>query len=139
VIRTVRNLIQLKINNNLLFSFALIPLALSHQIYSSETLNLIESWQDPLEGGSARRKTATYTGHHKQRKTDRVGEGVSCLRPRGHCDGQKKQKTTNILTLCSTDGTRVFLAEGGTEEAPGTVDEFKEIFPTKFAAFLPAM
>jgi hypothetical protein len=66
-------------------------------------INLIHSRYDSLDGGSARRKAATYTGQHKHRinaKTNiyalsgirthdpsvRVGEGISFLRPRGHCD-----------------------------------------------------
>jgi hypothetical protein len=50
---------------------------------------------------SARRKAATYTGQHKHRinanihacsgirihdPSVQVGENISCLRPRGHCD-----------------------------------------------------
>jgi hypothetical protein len=65
-------------------------------------LNPIRSRKDSLEGGSARRKAATYTSQHKHRikahvhlryeweskPTIRVwaGEDSSCLRPRGHCD-----------------------------------------------------
>jgi hypothetical protein len=51
-----------------------------------------------LDGGSARRKAATYTqnnthtdihafsGIRTHDPSVRVGEGSSCLRPRGHCD-----------------------------------------------------
>jgi hypothetical protein len=35
---------------------------------NSAIVNLIDSWQDSLDGRSARRKTATYTGQHKHRQ-----------------------------------------------------------------------
>jgi hypothetical protein len=57
-----------------------------------------------LDGGSAQRKAATYTGQHKHRinadihslsairthdRSVRASENSSCLRPRGHYDQQK--------------------------------------------------
>jgi hypothetical protein len=62
----------------------------------------LHRWQNSLDGRSARRKAATYTGQHKDRinaHTDihvlsgirthdpsvRASEDSSCLRSRGHC------------------------------------------------------
>jgi hypothetical protein len=70
---------------------------------------ILESRQDSLDGGSARRKAANNTGQHKQRiyadihalngiRTHdprvRAGEDISYLRPRGHCDRQSLYYTT---------------------------------------------
>jgi hypothetical protein len=58
-------------------------------------LNSIHSRQYSLDGGSARRKPATYTQQHKHRINAQrhpflewvwAGEDDWCLRPRGHCD-----------------------------------------------------
>jgi hypothetical protein len=38
------------------------PLARSHFRINYEIMNLIDSWYDSLDGGSARRKAATHTG-----------------------------------------------------------------------------
>jgi hypothetical protein len=68
-------------------------------------LDPIHSRQDSLDGGSAHRKAATYKQNNTNRinaHTDihalsgfrthepsvRASEDSSCLRPRGHCDGQ---------------------------------------------------
>jgi hypothetical protein len=63
--------------------------------------NPIQSRYDSLDGGSARRKAATYKQDSTNRiNTDihatseirtydpsiRAGEDISCLRPRDHCD-----------------------------------------------------
>jgi hypothetical protein len=69
-------------------------------------LNPIHNLYDSLNGGSARRKTATYT---QNKHTDihvsswnrthdpsvRAGDDGSCLRPRGHCD--RRRIVTHIL------------------------------------------
>jgi hypothetical protein len=72
-----------------------------NRLVSLQFLNLKDSRQDSFDGGSARHKTATYTGQHKHRintnihalsgirthdPSVREGEDISCLRPRGHCD-----------------------------------------------------
>jgi hypothetical protein len=51
-------------------------------IVSLQFPNFIDGRQDPFEGGSARRKAATYTGQHKHR----INADMSCLKPRNHCD-----------------------------------------------------
>jgi hypothetical protein len=68
-------------------------------LFTSVSLTL-DSRQDSLDGWSARRRAATYTGQHKHRlnanintlngirtrdPSVRANEDISCLRPRGHC------------------------------------------------------
>jgi hypothetical protein len=56
VMISVQSLLSLRIR-----FFGLCPLRIN-----SENLSLMDSWWDPLDGGSALRKAATYTGQHKQ-------------------------------------------------------------------------
>jgi hypothetical protein len=68
----------------------------------SETTKLTDNWEDSLDGRSAQRKAVTYTRQHKQKHkayihasssesrthdpSVRMGEDISFLRARGHCD-----------------------------------------------------
>jgi hypothetical protein len=63
-------------------------------------MNLTDRWEGSLDGGSARRKAATYTvegggaqtymhasvGFEPTIHSVLAGECMSCLRPHGHCD-----------------------------------------------------
>jgi hypothetical protein len=58
-------------------------------------LNLVDSWQDSLDGWPARRKATTYTGQHKQRINV---ERHPCLEwdsnPRFHCSSWRRYFVT---------------------------------------------
>jgi hypothetical protein len=85
-------------------------------------LNRIHRWSCSLDGGSARRKAATYTEVHKQTKTHtdiralsgirthdprvQASEDGSCLRPRGHSD-RYVQLESVIITPWVIEGEKV--------------------------------
>jgi hypothetical protein len=79
-------------------------------------MNFVDGWQGNLDGGSARRKAATYTAQRKQiygrqicmfrvrfRTRDPsvwTGEDISCLRPRGHFIDLLSLYFNILITVC---------------------------------------